>query len=95
MQDKILKAFILVGGTALTLQINHRLSIDFDLFTDIDFNAVDLAEYLQSEYAFEADYITKNTVKGTINGIKLDCIAYKYPLIDSVITIHCIRLASL
>lgn len=39
MQDKQLKTF-LVGCTALTLQIGHRLSADFDLFTDIDFNAI-------------------------------------------------------
>lgn len=38
MQDEVFKAFILVGGTALTLQIDHRLSIDLDLFTDIDFD---------------------------------------------------------
>lgn len=95
MQDKALKTFILVGGTALTLQLDHRLSVDFDLFTDADFNAVELAEYLQSEYGFKADYITKNTIKGVVNGIKLDCIAYKYPLIDSIIIHGFIRLASL
>ena len=95
MQDKQLKTFVLVGDTALTLQIGHRLSADFDLFTDIDFNAIEFSEYLQNEYSFKADHITKNTVKGVINEIKLDCIAYKYPLIDSMIINGFIRLASL
>lgn len=32
MGDQILKDFFLVGGTALSLQIGHRISIDLDLF---------------------------------------------------------------
>ncbi|MFH1375858.1 MAG: nucleotidyl transferase AbiEii/AbiGii toxin family protein [Patescibacteria group bacterium] len=39
--------FILVGGTALALQIQHRVSFDFDLFTngkfDTDFLATELS----------------------------------------------------
>lgn len=31
-----LKDFILVGGTNLTLQRGHRMSIDIDLFSDKD-----------------------------------------------------------
>lgn len=33
MEDELLENFFLVGGTALALQIGHRISIDFDLFT--------------------------------------------------------------
>ncbi|GIW64180.1 MAG: hypothetical protein KatS3mg092_0113 [Patescibacteria group bacterium] len=32
------KNFYLVGGTAIALQIGHRRSIDFDLFTEKSFN---------------------------------------------------------
>jgi hypothetical protein len=31
--DDQLKDFVLVGGTALALQLGHRKSIDIDLFT--------------------------------------------------------------
>lgn len=31
MKDEMLKDFNLVGGTALSLQIGHRLSVDIDL----------------------------------------------------------------
>jgi hypothetical protein len=31
-QEEILKDFFLVGGTALSLQIGHKISIDLDLF---------------------------------------------------------------
>ncbi|MDP3042863.1 MAG: nucleotidyl transferase AbiEii/AbiGii toxin family protein [bacterium] len=35
---KFIKDFGLVGGTAIALQIGHRRSIDFDLFSNRDFN---------------------------------------------------------
>lgn len=35
---KFIKDFGLVGGTAIALQIGHRQSIDFDLFSDKEFN---------------------------------------------------------
>ena len=34
LKDELLKDFFLVGGTALALQIGHRISIDLDLFTE-------------------------------------------------------------
>ncbi len=33
-EDEIIKDFVLVGGTALALHIEHRLSEDLDLFTE-------------------------------------------------------------
>jgi hypothetical protein len=42
MQDKELKDFVLVGRTALSLQIGHRRSIDLDLFTQNNFNSMEL-----------------------------------------------------
>lgn len=33
--------FRLVGGTSLSLQLGHRMSIDIDLFTDADYGSVD------------------------------------------------------
>jgi len=34
--------FFLVGGTALALQMGHRVSIDLDLFTPAVFDKIDL-----------------------------------------------------
>ena len=34
MKEPILENFILVGGTSLSLQLGHRISIDIELFTD-------------------------------------------------------------
>lgn len=46
-EEPLLQGFHLVGGTALALQIGHRISIDIDLFTrgDYDVDDVDLAEW--------------------------------------------------
>lgn len=41
MQSKIFDNFRLVGGTALSLQIGHRESIDIDLFSDADYGSLD------------------------------------------------------
>jgi hypothetical protein len=38
--DPILKGFVLVGGTALSLMIGHRKSIDIDLFTSDQFDSI-------------------------------------------------------
>lgn len=40
MKDEMLNDFNLVGGTSLSLQIGHRLSIDIDLFTIKDFDVL-------------------------------------------------------
>lgn len=35
MAESVFSEFRLVGGTALSLQLGHRKSIDIDLFTDM------------------------------------------------------------
>jgi hypothetical protein len=36
--------FRLVGGTSLSLQIGHRLSVDIDLFSDLPYGAIDFEQ---------------------------------------------------
>lgn len=83
MQDKELAGFNLAGGTALALYIGHRLSIDLDLFTPVPFDARLLEDYLVGKYNFKGDYLEKNTLKGTINGVKIDCITHGYPYVEN------------
>ena len=40
MREKCLEKFNLVGGTALALQLGHRISIDLDLFSKHDFDTI-------------------------------------------------------
>ncbi len=83
MDDQALNEFVLVGGTALALQLGHRISIDLDLFSEISFDQNSLADYLYHAYSFELDFISTNTIKGEINGIQVDCIAHQYPWIEN------------
>lgn len=95
MSDEVMKDFVLVGGTSLALQLGHRISLDLDLFSNIPFNETELADYLRCRYSFELDFISKNTVKGEVNGMQLDCIAHQYTWIDTHHLEENIRLASL
>lgn len=40
MQSKELLEFRLVGGTALSLYLGHRISVDIDLFTDAPYRSI-------------------------------------------------------
>lgn len=95
MQDKLLNSFALVGGTALALQIAHRRSIDIDLFSKKAFNETELSDYLKATYKFTLDFTAKNTLKGEINGIKVDFITHSYPDVTKPLTIEGVRMASL
>ena len=44
MNAPVFENFRLVGGTALSLQIGHRESIDIDLFTDVDYGTINFDE---------------------------------------------------
>jgi len=95
MQDQELSSFNLVGGTGLALYLGHRKSIDLDLFTVRSFNAKELENYFIEKYDFKESYIEENTLKGSINGIKIDCITYSYPLIEPVHHENGIRIISM
>lgn len=41
MQAEIFNDFRLVGGTSLSLQLGHRISVDLDLFTDVSYDSID------------------------------------------------------
>jgi len=47
--------FRLVGGTALSLQIGHRMSVDIDLFTDAPYGSIDfdiLDQFLKNNFHY-------------------------------------------
>ncbi|MGN6291312.1 MAG: nucleotidyl transferase AbiEii/AbiGii toxin family protein [Chitinophagaceae bacterium] len=55
MQQDEFKNFRLVGGTALSLHLGHRMSIDIDLFTDQEYGTVNfeaLENYLSNKYSY-------------------------------------------
>jgi len=95
MADESLKDFYLVGGTALSLKIGHRISIDIDLFTHKDFDAKAIGDTIAERYKPEEIQVIKNGVFTRTGGIKTDMIAHQYPLIKPVEETEGIRFISL
>ncbi len=87
--------FFLVGGTALSLQIGHRISIDIDLFSQNAFDENILFAYLESEKKLRLNFLDRNTIKGQIDDIQVDLISHPYPLVDEIQVQEGIRLAGL
>jgi len=94
MIDDALKDFFLVGGTALALQIGHRISIDLDLFALSSFDENAMLSFLENQYGFRLDYQSKNTLKGEIEGVKVDLITHNYPLTKPLILVDGVRIAT-
>ena len=63
---------------ALALYLGHRKSVDLDLFSPQSFDAKKLATLLADKYGFRTDFMETDTLKGTIDGVKVDCIAHRY-----------------
>ena len=95
MSDERLQGFALVGGTSLALQMGHRISVDLDLFTEKEFEADELREYLEQHYHLQTDYLAFATVKGEVGGVQVDCIAHAYPWLKPFVVEEGVRLASL
>ncbi|GAB6008798.1 MULTISPECIES: nucleotidyl transferase AbiEii/AbiGii toxin family protein [Dysgonomonas] len=102
MQAGILKPFRLVGGTALSLQLGHRESVDIDLFTDSEYGSIDfeaIKDYLDRVFPYvstsEIDLVgfgkSYYIGESASNYIKLD-LYYTDPFIRPVKEVDNIRL---
>lgn len=65
--------FYLAGGTALALQIGHRISVDFDLFSDQELPANILEQIKRTfkNFSIEITYRSPEQLNVLINGIKI------------------------
>ncbi len=73
--------FYLVGGTAIALQIGHRKSIDFDLFTTtpLDRNAIK-KKITSMGYMPNVIFEDGDQLHGMINSVKMTFYEYPYPI---------------
>lgn len=70
--------FGLVGGTAIALQLGHRRSIDFDLFTLKDFDSRKIREEIKKKHTIQTVFVESvNELTISTDGIKTTF--YKYP----------------
>lgn len=91
----LLEDFVLVGGTALSLQLGKRKSIDIDLFSATDFNGDEMVDFLQKDFNYYNQSRYKNSLMGTIKKIKVDIISHRYQWLKPAIAIDGIRMAAL
>lgn len=94
MEEEALRSFALAGGTALALRLGHRTSIDLDLFTSESFDVPAVTGLLKTNYGLREAATAQNTVRGIIDGIKIDLIAHRYPLLKPFEQIGGIRMFS-
>lgn len=104
MQAELFDSFRLVGGTALSLHLGHRESIDIDLFSDAPYGSLDfdaITEFLETNFnyvdhlgsllpAFGKSYTIG---EDNTNCVKLD-LFYTDPFIQDIVRTDNIRLAS-
>lgn len=96
LQDKeYLKGFYLVEGTALALFLGHRKSVDIDLFSNFDFDAAKLLEKIHQDFNYQLSFTAGNTLNGSINTIKVDLLAHRYPYLNPPVSISGIHTLSL
>lgn len=72
--------FYLVGGTALSLQIGHRRSIDFDFFSDKDFKNDLIIKKIRRYYPISETFInSKNELTIKTHEVKMTW--YNFPFV--------------
>lgn len=106
MDDSFFSDFVLIGGTALSLHIGHRLSVDIDLttvFNDTTINIELLKDHLYHNYnknnVFHVMFSRQSPYQfltGHMNDVKVDfVISQKTPNVNPPLLIEGLRLASL
>ncbi|MSL46705.1 hypothetical protein GKE57_26450 [Escherichia coli] len=93
--ENAMTRFNLAGGTSLALYLGHRRSVDLDLFTPKPFDAAELERFLMDKYGFRTGFMERNTLKGSIDGIKIDCITHSYEYLEKPYIEYGIRLYSM
>jgi len=91
-----LKQFVLVGGTAISLLIGNRKSIDIDLFSIDSFETDYILTTLKDHgLKFTVQSMSKGAILGYIGTIKTDFIRHNYPWIEAPLKTEGVTLASL
>jgi len=92
-----LSGFALAGGTALALQLGHRISIDLDFFSYQPFNANELTKRISSDFRLDKEFIEieENTLNCIINNVRVQFLTHNYQQVRPDLNDGTIRLYSL
>jgi len=94
-KEKAVRQFYLAGGTALALQLGHRLSYDLDFFTEQDFSEQKLIETLERFGELSVDHRAEDTLLGSLHGARISFFWYRHPLLFPPVSFLNIRLADI
>ena len=100
MEMETIKAHRLVGGTALALQLGHRVSVDIDLFSDEKNDYEKIQEELYEKFGnkFARGRTISNSFSYGIaiylHDVKTDLLDWKAKFIRPVVTVEHLRIAS-
>ena len=86
------KGVYLAGGTAVALYFGHRLSVDLDFFTPMDFDSLELSaiisEKLKSDFKVTKNRITENTLVVNLNETGFSLFTYQYPIMNASVSMN-------
>lgn len=91
------KQFYLVGGTGLALQIGHRVSVDFDMFSGQPLDAR-LETSVMRKFRFMKPIVTFRApyqINLTINDVKTTFFHFEYPVIEPFVVFEKMRIVSI
>ena len=81
--------FYLAGGTALSLQVGHRQSLDFDFFSRQPNIAEPVSNWLQNFPDSLLRETDAHTLHAEIAGVRVSFIGnYRYPLVEKCLTLE-------
>lgn len=95
MDQDVFNNYSLAGGTALALQIGHRISVDLDFFGKQELVTEDLFQVFSDLGGYQLLSQGKNILIVNIRDIKVDVINYRYDLLEPTFSIDGLRLYSL
>ena len=85
----------LVGGTALALQIGHRISVDIDFFGNMNLNNLSIVDKLKKLGNLKTIRNSEKVHVFLLDNIKIDIVNYDYPWISEIVSEEKINLAGL
>ena len=73
--------FYLAGGTALALQLGHRMSIDLDFFSQEPFIIQEILKMLSTKGPLEVDSQSEDTINGSLCEVKISFFRLPFALL--------------
>ena len=87
---------VLAGGTAIALQIGHRISVDLDFFTTKPFKVeAIISDIIKTENSFRILSESEDHLTADVGGVKVSLFRYEYPFLQKPLIFENARIAGL